>query len=138
MLSFPWFLLMFGNSVYDSNSQAAFTFGEYISIAVSCDNHVNKSPRPHSFFFSGKKTFIQQPHKKITRSIKVLSHTLFSFFFFFFFWEENFYSTTTQEDTKLWTLRYTASCVYSLLRYRHILSKLCFCTKSTAHLKAWA
>ena len=75
MLSFPWFLLMFGNPVYDSKSQATFTFGEYISIDVPCDNYVNKSPRPHTFFF--------------------------------FFGEENFYSTTTQEDTKLWTLRYT-------------------------------
>ena len=46
-------------------------------------------------------TFILMYHV-ITMSIKVLGHTLF-----FFFGEENFYSTTTQEDTKLWTLRYT-------------------------------
>ena len=60
-------------------------------------------------------TFLLMYHV-ITMSIKVLGHTPL------FFWKENFKSATTQEDTKLWTLRYTVSCVYSLIRYRHILS----------------
>ena len=68
VLSFPWLLLMFGNPVYDSNSQATFTFGEYISIDEPCDNHVNKSPRPHTqFFFLWEENFYSTTTQEDTK-----------------------------------------------------------------------
>ena len=58
---------MFGNPVYDSKSHATFTFGEYISIDVPCDNYVNKSPRPPTFFFFGEENFYSTTPQEDTK-----------------------------------------------------------------------